>query len=105
MVTEYGMSGKLGSRVFTAGEEVAFLGQQFSQGRDYGDHVATEIDHEIEAFLEGAKQVARTILDSNKPRLDGLAMLLLEKETLQGDDLAKVLTGSGDGVSPAGEPA
>ncbi len=70
MVTEYGMSGELGPRVFDTGQDIVFLGKELAQGRSYSDAVAEKIDAEIGALLKKAKQTAREILESQRSQLN-----------------------------------
>ena len=92
MVTEYGMSGELGPRVFGTGQDIVFLGKELAQGRSYSDAVAEKIDAEIGALLKKAKQTAREILESQRSQLKQLTSRLLVEETLEGPDLQKLLT-------------
>ena len=92
MVTEYGMSGELGPRVFDTGQDIVFLGKELAQGRSYSDAVAEKIDAEIGALLKKAKQTAREILESQRSQLKQLTSRLLVEETLEGPDLQKLLT-------------
>ena len=97
MVTEYGMSGELGPRVFDTGQDVVFLGKELAQGRSYSDAVAEKIDSEIGALLKKAKQTAREILESQRSQLKQLTSRLLVEETIEGPDLQKLLTDPLDG--------
>ena len=87
MVTEYGMSDRLGPRTFGDRQEMVFLGREISEQKDYSERFALEIDREVNALIEGAYQVAKDLLAGNKDKLVELAELLLERETLDGDDL------------------
>jgi cell division protease FtsH len=87
MVTEYGMSDKLGPRTFGKREELVFLGKEISEQRDYSDKVAEEIDAEIRAIIERAYNVAKDILTKNKDKLIQIAQLLIAKESIEGETL------------------
>ncbi|MEE8353213.1 MAG: hypothetical protein V3S10_02050, partial [Dehalococcoidales bacterium] len=87
MVTEYGMSDRLGPRTFGDRQEMVFLGREISEQKDYSERFALEIDREVDALIGGAYGVAKDLLAKNKAKLVELAELLLERETLDGDDL------------------
>jgi cell division protease FtsH len=82
MVTEYGMSDKLGPRTFGQKQELVFLGREISEQRDYSEQVARQIDEEVHSRIQRAYGTARKLLEDNLPRLQQLATLLVEKETL-----------------------
>jgi len=85
MVMRFGMSEKLGPRVFGHDHGQPFLGREFSAEPDYSDDVAREIDAEIRRIVEEAHQVARDILASHRADLDTTAEVLLKRETLEAD--------------------
>jgi cell division protease FtsH len=99
MVTEYGMSDRLGPRTFGTRQEMVFLGKEISEQRDYSDRVAQEIDEEVHNRIQRAHATARRILDDNAAKLKQLAELLIEKETL-GEDEINALLGA-----PEAQPA
>ena len=90
MVTNYGMSDLLGPRTFGQKEEMVFLGREITEQRDYGDHVADQIDSEVNRIINEAHELAIKTLSDNMPKLVQLAKALLEKETLEGPDLDAV---------------
>lgn len=90
MVTEFGMSEKLGPRTFGQRQELVFLGREISEQRDYSDKVAQEIDEEVHSIIQRAYDTARRILTANKERLEKLAQELKAHETLDEPDLAKI---------------
>ena len=90
MVTEFGMSETLGPRAFDESSMV-FLGKELTQGRNYSDAIAEEIDSEIGKLLEKSKATAKRILIENRARLDRLAGRLIEVETLDGSQLSDLL--------------
>ena len=100
MVTEYGMSVGLGPRSFQTGQEMVFLGKELAQGHEYSDAVAEKIDTEIGALLESAKAAANLILIDNRSRLTRLALRLMEEETIEGDALRELLSGSNSEGTP-----
>ena len=97
MVTDFGMSSKLGPRTFGDRQELIFLGREISEQRDYSDKTADKIDKEVNSFINAAFGVARKILTENKDKLTQIAEALLEKETLEGEELEALL---GESVPP-----
>ncbi len=93
MVTDFGMSDKLGPRTFGHKEEMVFLGREISEQRDYSEKVALQIDKEVQEIIENAYQQALQLLTDNRDKLDLLARGLIEEETLEGEDLDRVLNG------------
>ncbi len=91
MVTQYGFSSSLGSVAFGSGAEV-FIGRDMAQKADYSEATAQIIDVEVRALLEGAHQEAYAALNLNRDVLDALAKELMERETLQADDIARIFT-------------
>jgi cell division protease FtsH len=89
MVTQYGFSSSLGAVAFGSGGEV-FIGRDMAQKADYSEATAQVIDVEVRALLEGAHQEAYTALNLNRDVLDALAKELMERETLQADDIARI---------------
>jgi cell division protease FtsH len=94
MVTEYGMSDKLGPRTFGNKQEMVFLGREISEQRDYGDKIANIIDDEVHKIIKQAYETARGILVNNKQRLIYITEKLVAQETLEGEELEKIFTGS-----------
>ena len=91
MVTEFGMSDKLGLRTFGERQEMVFLGREISEQKDYSDRVALEIDREVDRIMRNAHDVATKILTENKAKLVHLAQTLIARETLEGEALEEVL--------------
>ena len=90
MVTEYGMSKKLGPRVFGKRQELVFLGREISEQRDYGDKIADEIDEEVRNIIQGAYDTAKQVLTASKGKLKQLADELIVHETLDEPALDKI---------------
>src|SRR6185437_3843956 len=82
MVTEYGMSERLGARKFGSGDSEPFLGREMSHSRDYSEEIASAIDEEIKRMLESAHDEAWEVLVEYRDVLDNLVLQLLEHETL-----------------------
>ncbi|HLB23988.1 MAG TPA: ATP-dependent zinc metalloprotease FtsH [Dehalococcoidia bacterium] len=93
MVTQWGMSERLGPRTFGNKQELVFLGREIGEQRNYSEKVAEEIDEEVRRLVDHAYQTARNLLIENRDRLDVLVKVLLDKETIEGDDLKRVLDG------------
>jgi cell division protease FtsH len=93
MVMRFGMSEKLGPRVFGHDHGQPFLGREFSSEPDYSDDVAREIDGEIRRIVEEAHQTARTILEQYRKELDYTSDILLRRETIERDEFIGLLEG------------
>ena len=87
MVTDFGMSDKLGPRTFGDKQELIFLGREISEQKDYGDAVANVIDAEINRIIQQAQDMAREILTENRSKLELIAQRLIAEETLEGEEL------------------
>ena len=87
MVTDFGMSDKLGPRTFGDKQELIFLGREISEQKDYGDAVANVIDAEINRIIQQAQDTAREILTENRSKLELIAQRLIAEETLEGEEL------------------
>jgi len=93
MVMRFGMSERLGPRVFGHDRGQPFLGRDMGAEPDYSDEVAREIDGEIRRMVEEAHQRAREILTDNREGLDRISKILLERETLEADQFVALLDG------------
>jgi cell division protease FtsH len=93
MVCEWGMSEKLGPITFGKKNEQIFLGREISQHRDYSESTAQAIDAEVNAIIESCKNEAKRILKKNLTKLDKLAQSLIERESLNGDEIRKIMAG------------
>jgi cell division protease FtsH len=93
MVCEWGMSERLGPLTFGTKEEFVFLGREISQQRDYSEKTAIMIDEEVRSLVDGAYNHARQLLVDNQDKLHTLALALLEREMLDGEEVEKVLRG------------
>jgi cell division protease FtsH len=87
MVTDYGMSEKLGLRTLGRQTTSSYLGLGPAEEKDYSEEVAKQIDEEVRSITESAHQVATKVLQENRPRLVHIAEKLLLKETLEGPEL------------------
>jgi len=92
MVTEYGMSERLGLVTYERERRPMFMPESFaSGGKTYSEEMAAEIDKEISRVMEEAHERVKKILSERRKVLDELARLLLEKEIVQGEELRKML--------------
>ncbi|HEY8346023.1 MAG TPA: ATP-dependent zinc metalloprotease FtsH [Symbiobacteriaceae bacterium] len=91
MVTEWGMSEKLGPLTFGTKQEEVFLGRDIARQRNYSEDVAALIDEEVRRFVHEAYERAKNILLTHREALDKLAETLLQKETLEGKELEDLL--------------
>ncbi len=87
MVTEYGMSKRLGPLAFGKKEELIFLGREISEQRNYSDQIAYEIDQEVRQLIEEAYERAKDILLQHMDKLEKIALLLVERETIEGSEI------------------
>ena len=101
MITEYGMSDRLGPRTFGHKQELVFLGKEISEQRDYSDKVAEEIDEEIRALVENARERVHDILTAHRGKLNQLAQKLMADETIEGKELDELF--ASELPSPNGE--
>ena len=93
MVTRFGMSDKLGPLTFGKKEEMVFLGRELSSHKDYSEQTAVLIDSEVRDIIERANNQAMDLLRNNLDKLALLANTLLERETIDGDEMDRVLRG------------
>jgi cell division protease FtsH len=116
MVMRFGMSERLGPRVFGHDRGQPFLGREFSAEPDYSDEIAREIDDEIRRIVEAAHQTAKDLLNEKRDELDQISKILLERETIDAEQFVALLAGKPEGevfvdeeeppqpVEPAPEP-
>ncbi len=93
MVMRFGMSEKLGPRVFGHEHSQPFLGREFSAEPDYSDEIAREIDDEIRRVVESAHVQAKSILTEHQAGLEKLAEILVKRETIERDQFEALLDG------------
>jgi len=105
MVTDFGMSDKLGPRSFGDKQEMVFLGREIAEQKDYGDKVADLIDEEVDKIIQQAYQTARGVLTKNKPRLIRIAQKLIAEETLEGEALDALFSEIAPGTTPKPVPS
>ncbi|HEX6872654.1 MAG TPA: ATP-dependent zinc metalloprotease FtsH [Micromonosporaceae bacterium] len=92
MVTQYGMSAKLGAVKYGTSQDEPFLGRTMGHTKDYSDAIAAEIDAEVRALIELAHDEAWEILVEYRDVLDSIVLELIEKETVSQQDMARLCT-------------
>jgi cell division protease FtsH len=96
MVMRFGMSEKLGPRVFGHDHGQPFLGREFSTEPDYSDEIAREIDDEVRRIIESAHTRARTILNEHQHDLSNISEILVKRETIEKEEFLALLAGKSD---------
>lgn len=91
MVTRFGMSERLGPQTFGDANHEVFLGRDFSANADYSPEIAYEIDKEVARLIDEGYEKAREILSERREQLDLMATVLIERETVDRDELAALL--------------
>ncbi len=106
MVMRFGMSERLGPRVFGHDHSQPFLGREFSTEPDYSDEIAREIDDEVRSIVEAAHKRALDILSEHRADLDRISEILVRRETIERDEFESLLAGrSEEEVFGSEEPA
>ena len=95
LITDYGMSEKLGPRTYGEREEMVFLGKEIHHERDYSEKVAELIDQEITGMLSHAKQEAHRIIVEEREKMEKIVKALLERETIEKDEFEALFTETG----------
>jgi len=103
MVCDYGMSEELGPLSFGKKDEQIFLGRELSQHRDYAELTAQKIDEEVKNIITGSYEKARHILEDNLDILHKMAGALLEKETLNTQDIDRIIAENGGSAGKSAE--
>ncbi|MEA5075896.1 MAG: ATP-dependent zinc metalloprotease FtsH [Coriobacteriia bacterium] len=94
MVTQYGMSEKLGPMTLGEGQHEVFLGRDFSATPNYSQEIAFEIDKEVRRLIDEAYDTAHRILTERREQLDLMADVLVERETVDKEELEALLEGT-----------
>jgi cell division protease FtsH len=93
LVMRYGMSDKIGPIVLGEQEELVFLGKEISTAKNYSEETARIIDQEIRRILDEADKKASTIITKKRQKLDVIARVLIETETIEKDEFEKIMKG------------
>jgi len=110
MVTEFGMSEKLGLLTFGKRHGPVFLGRDLVETRNYSEEIAYEIDKEVRRIIDECYVRARAILSENREKLERIAKALFERESLEGEEIERVLSGqtidapAAAAIAPQSEP-
>ena len=91
MVTQWGMSNKMGTMAYGKSQEHVFMGRDFGQTKDYSEQVAYELDIEVKKIIDERYKIAKQILTENKDILEELATSLLEKETINAEEFDELV--------------
>ncbi|MEY2407781.1 MAG: cell division protease FtsH [Verrucomicrobiota bacterium] len=91
MVTQWGMSDKLGMIQYGDSNEYVFLGREMTRSKDYSEHTAQEIDAEVKRIIDEAYRRATDLLQQNREKLELIANALLEHETLEGSQVVEIV--------------
>ena len=102
MVCDFGMSEELGPLTFGKNEEQIFLGREIAQHRDYSELTAQKIDAEVKKIVNDSYSKAHQLIEDNMDILHNMATALLERETLNGEDIDEIM-GHGQGSKPKSE--
>jgi cell division protease FtsH len=93
LVTQYGMSEKLGPQTFGETQELIFLGKEIATEKNYSEEIAAQIDKEVKSFIDRAYNTTKKIIGSRRRVLDAIAKTLMEKETLEQNEFEKLIGG------------
>ena len=93
LVTRFGMSDKVGPMALGAREELIFLGRELTTERNYSEETARLIDQEVKRFMDNASKCAKEILTRRRLKLDEIAKILIEKETIEREEFEKLVKG------------
>ncbi len=92
MVSQWGMSDKMGAMTYGKSQEHVFMGRDFGTTRDFSEEFAAELDREVKKIIDERYEVAKQLLSENRDLLDAIAKELLEKETLDDADVTEIIT-------------
>jgi cell division protease FtsH len=91
MVTQWGMSDKIGMVQYGDNSEYVFLGREMSRSKDYSEQMAQEIDNEVKRIIDNGYNVASELIINNRDKLELIAHALLEHETLEGSQVEEIV--------------
>ena len=91
MVTQWGMSDKLGMELYGDSDDYVFLGKEISQNKTYSEQTAQQIDTEVRRLIDEAYKLAKSLIEENRDKLDLIANALLEYETLDGKQVEDIV--------------
>lgn len=105
MVCDFGMSEELGPLTFGKNEEQIFLGREIAQHRDYSELTAQKIDAEVKKIVDGSYSKAHQLIEDNMDILHNMATALLERETLNSEDIDKIIEDGQESKPKSKEPS
>ncbi len=105
MVCEWGMSDKLGPVHYNTKDEHVFLGREIGKPREHSEAFQEEIDQEVKSILDSRYEVAKKIVSENLDTLHALAKAVVEKETLDSEDIERIIRGETLSPGPQGGPS
>ncbi len=91
MVTQWGMSAKIGKLYLADEHQDVFLGEQLGRGKTYAESTAREVDQEVRSLIDDAYQVAESTLQKNREPMDKLVEMLLDRESVSGEEVMELL--------------
>ncbi len=91
MVTAWGMSDKMGAMTYGKSQEHVFMGRDFGTTRDFSEEIAADLDREVKKIIDERYNVAKQLLTENRDLLEAIAKELLEKETLDDNDVTEII--------------
>lgn len=91
MVCQWGMSDRLGPVTFSQGEDHLFLGKEMAQKKDFSEYTAKVIDKEIQRIIKEAEESVMSMLKENRTKLEAIAEALIDKETMENDEIEWLL--------------
>ena len=91
MVSQWGMSEKMGAMTYGKSQEHVFMGRDFGTTRDFSEEFAADLDREVKKIIDGRYEIAKQLLSENRDLLDAIAKELLEKETLDDKDVTDII--------------
>ena len=92
MVSQWGMSEKMGAMTYGKSQEHVFMGRDFGTTRDFSEEFAADLDREVKKIIDGRYEVAKQLLNDHRDLLDAISKELLEKETLDDNDVTEIIT-------------
>ncbi len=91
MVSQWGMSEKMGAMTYGKSQEHVFMGRDFGTTRDFSEEFAADLDREVKKIIDSRYEVAKNLLNENRDLLDAIAKELLERETLDNDEVSEII--------------
>ena len=91
MVSQWGMSEKMGAMTYGKSQEHVFMGRDFGTTRDFSEEFAADLDREVKKIIDGRYEVAKQLLNDHRDLLDAISKELLEKETLDDNDVTEII--------------